>query len=268
MHRALLVGLSLAVMAGPALAQATGEATGETPEKKPASLSVTTGVDYSSGDYGLPGKTKILVAPVVARLLAGDFTLTASVPYIRLDTPGGVVIGPDGQPIPGVPSSGGRTSGFGDPTVGAKYTIPTRLVHGLDLSVGGRVKVPTASRTKGLSTGKTDFTATVEAGYTFGTVSPFVDLGYRWLGDPSGINLRNGPTVSVGSSFAFGKTAVIASYDYARSAIATSKDSSELFGGVAVPVSQRFTLTGYGTKGLSSGSADYGLGLLLTAKAF
>jgi len=264
MFRPLLVGLSLAALASPVMAQQTAEPAA----KSGPSLSFTTGVDYSSGDYGLADKTKILVVPIVARLLADDFAITGSVPYIRLDTPGGVVIGPDGKPIPGVPTTAGKTNGFGDPTVGVKYTVPSSLVGDVDLSVGGRVKLPVASRSKGLSTGKTDYAATVEAGYTFGTVSPFVEVGYRWLGDPDGVNLRNGPTLSVGSSFAFGKTVLITSYDYARSATASTDDSSDLFGGVAVPVGRRLTLTGYGTKGLSNGSPDYGVGLLLTAKAF
>ena len=264
MRRALISSLSLIAVASPAAAQQSSDSS----DQKSTSLSFTTGVDYSSGNYGLADKTKILVVPIVARLLAGDVAVTGSIPYVRLETPGGVVLGPDGNPIPGVPSAGGKTNGFGDVSLGAKYTVPEKLVGGVDLSVGGKVKLPTASKSKGLTTGKTDFAATIEAGYTFGTVSPFLEVGYRWLGDPTGVDLRDGPTLSVGSSFAFGQTVVITSYDYARSATASTKDSNELFGGVAVPVGKRLTLTGYGTKGLSNGSPDFGFGLLVTAKAF
>jgi len=261
MRNTLLVGLGFALFGTtPALAQETGSAA--------HSLSVTTGVDYSSGDYGLDDDTKITVVPIVGRLTTGDFSFTASLPYIRLNTPGGVVLGPDGKPLPGVPTTGGKSNGFGDVTIGAKYSVPTEALAGLDLSVGGRVKLPTSSDSKGLSTGKTDFVSTVELGYTFGAVSPFVEVGYRVLGDPDGVNLRNGPTLSAGSSVQVGKTVLIASYDYARSATPAADDSSELFGGVAIPAGRRFTVTGYGTKGLSEGSADYGVGLLLTAKVF
>jgi hypothetical protein len=265
MHRSVLAGLALAAISTPVLAQSAPSIADDTTT---TSLTLTTGVDYSSGNYGLADKTKIAVVPIVARLVADDFAFTASIPYIHLDTPGGVVIGPDGKPLPGVPSSGGTTNGFGDVNVGAKYTVPSALIGGADLTLGGRVKLPTASTSKGLSTGKTDFNATAELGYTFGTVSPFVEVGYRWLGDPAGVNLRNGPTLSAGSSFSFGRTVLIASYDYARSATASTNDNSDLFGGLAVPVGKRLTLTGYGTKGLSDGSPDYGVGLLLSAKLF
>src|SRR5215213_3321941 len=100
MYRALLVGPTVAAIASPAFAQQTSEPAAKTS----TSLSLTTGVDYSSGRYGLPSNTNILVVPIVARLLAGYFAVTGSIPYIRLDTPGGVVIGPDGKPISGVPS--------------------------------------------------------------------------------------------------------------------------------------------------------------------
>lgn len=232
------------------------------------SLSVTTGVDYSQGDYGLPDDTKITVVPITGRLTAGDWAFTVALPYIRLNTPGGVVLGPDGKPLPGVPTDGGKTNGFGDLGLGVKYSVPSDIFGGLDLAFGGRVKLPTSAESKGLSTGKTDIAGSVELGYTFGRVSPFLELGYRVLGDPDGVDLRNGPTLSAGSSFQFGKAVLIASYDYARSASSSAEDSQEVFGGVALPVGNRFTLTGYGTKGLSEGSADYGAGLLLTAKVF
>lgn len=265
MLRVTFIGMCLAAVGTPALAQVTPPA----PPASATSFSVTSGVDFSSGKYGLAANTDILVVPIVGRLTTGDFAFTASMPYIHLKTPGGVVLGPDGTPIPGVPSAGGTTSGFGDLNVGAKYNVPSTLVgEDFDLTFGGSVKLPTADASKGLSTGKTDYGATVEAGYTFGNVSPFVELGYRWLGDPSTVDLRDGPTASVGTSVTFGKSSLIASYDYARSAIATVPDSHELFAGLTAPVGSRLTLTGYGTKGLSQGAPDYGLGLLLTVKAF
>lgn len=257
MQKIILTGLGLAMFLSSA-AQA---------ENAP-SLSLTTGVDYSQGDYGLEEDTKITVVPLTGRLTTGDFAFTVAIPYIWLDTPGGVVLGPDGKPLPGVPTSGGNTNGFGDLSLGAKYNIPSDILGGLDLAVGGRIKLPTSDKDKGLSTGKSDIAGLVEFGYTFGRVSPFLELGYRLLGDPDGLELRNGPTLSAGSSFQFGKAVLIASYDYARSATSAAADSQELFGGFAVPVDNRFTLTAYGTKGLSEGSADYGAGVLLTAKVF
>src|SRR3712207_3965262 len=113
MTKTILAGLGLALFAATPAVAADGP-----------SLRLTTGVDYSRGDYGLDEDTKITVVPVTARLSTGPFAFTAALPYIRLDTPGGVVLGPDGNPLPGVPTTGGKTNGLGDLSLGAKYTLP------------------------------------------------------------------------------------------------------------------------------------------------
>lgn len=261
MRSVLIFAASTIALAAPASAQSVAAPAQASTN---SSFTVTTGVDHSSGKYGLDQNTNITVVPIVGRLTTGDFEFVASMPYIWLNSPGGVVIGPDGHPIPGVPTSGGKVNGFGDVTLGAKYDVPN--AGDFDINVGGGVKLPTANKNKGLSTGKADFNVGGEVGYTFGNVSPFIDVGYRWFGDPDGVDLRNGPTASVGTSVSFGKSVLIASYDYARAASATAKDSHELFAGLAVPAGERLTVTGYGTKGLSQGSPDYGVGLLLSVK--
>lgn len=91
-------------------------------------------------------------------------------------------------------------------------------------------------------------------------------LGYRIPGDPAGVDLRSGPTASVGASIPAGKAVAILSYDYARASSRLAEDSHELFGALSSPVSDRFTLTGYGSAGLSQGSPDVGVGLLMTLK--
>ena len=263
---AVLLAASATVAAPAAAQQAQSPAVAE--RVNPFGVSFSTGVDYSSGDYGLDEKTKILVVPFSLRATTGNVALTASLPYIRLDGPGGVVVGPGGEPLPGVPSAGGVRKGLGDLSLGATYTIPSETLGGLELGLGARVKLPTASKRRQLSTGETDFTVSADISYPVGTVVPFVNLGYRVLGDPDGFDLRNGPTASVGSSFQFGKAVLIASYDYARASSALSDDSHEIFAGLSAPVSSGLTLTGYTVAGLSDGSPDFGVGLLLTAKVY
>lgn len=191
-----------------------------------------------------------------------------SVPYISIDGSGGVVVGPGGEPLPGVPTTSGKRSGIGDLSLGASYTVPSETLGGLELALGGRVKLPTSSKEEQLSTGETDLTLSADASYAFGNVVPFVNVGYRWLGDPEGFNLRNGPTASIGSSFILGRSVLITSYDYARASSALTDDSHELFAGLSAPLSSSLTLTGYGIAGLSEGSPDVGAGLLITAKLF
>ena len=242
-----------ALIATPVLAQESG------------TFTVTTGADYSSGDYGTASDTNILVVPLSLRYKTGGLRLSATLPWLRIDGSsaivgdgsGGVVIDPDAP----------RTvrDGIGDLSLGASYLIPEEtLGFGLDLS--GRVKLPTASGSKGLGTGKTDFSVGAEVSKTFGNLTPFASVGYRLPGDPDGIDLNNALNASAGASLALGQTIVIASYDYRESTSTLSADSHELFGAVGTPLNDRLNFTLYGTTGLSEGAPDFGVGAMITAK--
>lgn len=253
----IALGASAAV-ASPAVAQAQEDRQG--PE-----ISVTTGVDYSSGDYGTGIDTNILVVPVAARVSTGDLRFSASVPYIRIDGAGSIV-GGDGGPIivdPATPSA--KRSGIGDLTLGANYGIPENRI-GVGIDLGARVKLPTAET--GLGTGKTDFSFSGELSRTFGTVTPFVQAGYRIMGDPDGIDLENVFFGSVGASTSLGSggSVLLASYDYRQATSALVEDSEEVFGAFSTPLSKALNLTLYGSAGLSDGAPDYGLGAMVTFK--
>jgi len=260
----LLLGI---VSAAPALAQQQDRAIDRS---KPLGLSFTTGADYSVGDYGAAANTKILLVPFSLRATTGRLRLSATLPWLRIDGPGYIVGGAEGGPIvidPNSPAPRTVRSGIGDVTFGATYGLLQQDKAGIDLDIGARVKLPTASRSKGLSTGKTDVSVSADISRSFGNVTPFVTLGYRMPGDPTGFDLKNSASVSVGSSFVAGKSVVIVSYDYSGRTSAFSDPSHSLFGALAVPVTKRITLTGYGTAGLSNGAPDYGVGMLLTLKA-
>lgn len=252
----LVLGLCVLATTSPAAAQSADAG----PE-----ISITTGVDYSSGDYGTGTDTEILVVPLSARISTGDLRFSASVPFIRIKGAGSIV-GGDGGPIIVDPDSPATTrSGIGDLTVGANYAIPEdRFGVGLDL--GARVKLPTAET--GLGTGKTDISFAGELSRTFGTVTPFVQAGYRVMGDPDGVDLNNVWFGSVGASAAIGRLVLLASYDYRQATTALVEDSQEVFGALSTPLSKALNLTFYGSAGLSHGAPDFGLGAMVTIKPF
>jgi hypothetical protein len=136
----------------------------------------------------------------------------------------------------------------------------------VEVDIGGRVKLPTSQKSKGLGTGKTDFSVTTDVSYPIGNWAPFVTVGYRILGDPDAYELNNSFTVSAGSSVSIGKTVLIGSYEYAEASSPFAKDSHELFGALNTPLNSQVGVTGYGTVGLSKGAPDFGLGMLLTFK--
>ena len=229
-------------------------------------LSVSAGGDYSSGSYGGSAKTNIFVAPFSITEKTSDWRFSASIPYLRISGPGGVVIGPDGRPLPGVPGVSGTRSGLGDLSLAATATLPPDMLGGFTVDLTGRVKLPTSKSSEHLGTGKTDFTVNADISYPIGNWAPFVDIGYRIPGRPSGIDLKNSFTASVGTSYAMGHTVLIASYDYSQASSPLAKDAQELFGAVSTPIAPKVTATLYGIGGLSDGSPDYEVGLLFTLK--
>jgi Putative MetA-pathway of phenol degradation len=266
--------LAIAVSAAPAWAQsspASSEAQiGDVADRADdLGLSFSTGASYSSGDYGAAEKTKLLVVPFSARAKAGNWRLSATLPYLRIDSPGNIVGGGTIGPIiidPDTPTAREVRKGLGDLSLGAAYSLPSENLGGFGLDLSGRVKLPTSSERKSLGTGKTDFAVAAEVSRAIGTWSPFVTLGYRFFGDPAGLDLRNGPSASVGTTAQMGSMVAIASYDYARATSRASEDAHELFGALSGPLSERLNWTAYGIAGLSEGSPDYGVGLLLTFK--
>ena len=245
-----LAGMVCITAAAPAMAQ------------DDSSLTAMTGVDYSSGDYGTGVDTNILVVPMSLRYKTGNLRLTATLPWLRIDGSSAIVGGGSGGIVidPNAPRT--TRSGLGDVTVGAAYMIPEdRMGFGLDLSA--RVKLPTASKSKALGTGKVDVTVSAELSKTFGILTPFANVGYRMPGDPSGFNLHNAWTASGGASVMLGRSVLIASYDYRQATSPFSQDSQELFGAFSTPVGQRLNFTLYGSAGLSKGAPDFGVGSMI-----
>jgi hypothetical protein len=266
--------ISLALAAGIAAISAvpaTAQEARSLPRSAAPGFSFTTGADYSTGDYGAGESTRILVVPFNVRATSGPFRLSATLPYLRIDGPANIVGGGEGAPIvidPNDPSPRQVREGLGDVTLGATYSLPSEMLGGFAVDLGGRVKLPTSSQRKRLGTGKTDFTVYTDISRPIGNVAPFVTVGYRMPGDPEGIDLRDTFTASVGTSVISGSLVAIGSYDYSGATSPLSEDSHSLFGALSGPISNRLNLTGYSTIGLSNGAPDFGVGLLITATVF
>lgn len=153
-------------------------------------------------------------------------------------------------------------SGMGDVVASVIYTPIDR--NGLIVDLIGKVKFATASDSKGLGSGKTDYAVQIEAEQSFGKAYVNAGAGYKWLGDPTGISLRNVVFGAIGGGYKpTGDTTVGISYDYAQSARSGGTAAQE----ISLYASQRFTkhvkLNGFVFKGLSDGSPDWGAGVSL-----
>ncbi len=155
-----------------------------------AEVTLGSGFDYSSGDYGLPVSTEITTIPFSVSYVVNRTTWELSLPYLRIDGPGEVV--------PGIGRLAGRVlllksakEGLGDLTLGATHQFAVPADQPWAWAAGAEVKLGTASAEKSLGTGKDDFAAHVDVYYTAGSFTPFLTLSYRWLGNPPGSSLRN-----------------------------------------------------------------------------
>ena len=195
--------------------------------------------------------------------------LSASLPWMRISSQSAVFAGVDGTPlVVGHTSSSDKRvrEGIADLTLGAAYQIETPAAWGLDLDTFARVKLPTASDSTGLSTGKTDYSVGFQLTRPVGRLAPFVALRYRVFGDTAAIPLKDGVGASLGASYVFpNRVTVVASYDYAERASRFIADSQEITTSFTAPLPRSpLRLTGFAAAGLSSGAADVTGGLSLS----
>ena len=90
-------------------------------------VTLSSGIDYSSGAYGDGKDTDILVGLTNVGVAWRDLSFSASVPYLTITGPSFVVVGPGGVPVLVTPQPGSTTtgrSGWGDLNLGATYSLP------------------------------------------------------------------------------------------------------------------------------------------------
>ena len=162
--------------------------------------------------------------------------------------------------------AGRRTeSGLGDVVLAATYNFYDNKTSGVALDVTGRIKLPTASEKRGLGSGKADFAVQLDANRDVQRAAFFGTVGYKWLGDPDGLNLKNVVYGSLGASYKVTDAGTLgAAYDFATAAVDGAKRPSEM----SVFFTQKFSRTAklnfYLLRGLSDASPDWGGGIKYT----
>jgi hypothetical protein len=217
---------------------------------------VSGGFDYTTGDYGGSGDTDILTLPFSAKYEVGRWAYKLSVPYVRISGPTDVVGGVGPINRPGARS--GTASGLGDPVFAVTYATlidPDRPK--LDLT--GKVKLGVAD--EDIGTGESDFMFQGDLYETYGDWTPFGTLGYRVLGDPDGVTLKDGFYVSAGVSYRLDEpTRVGAVLDWRQRTVSGGENALELTGFVTRRLNEQWKAQVYLIKGFSDASPDYGLG--------
>jgi hypothetical protein len=231
-------------------------------------LQGTFGLGYSNGSYGTNRNTDVMLGLWTVSAITGNLKFDVSVPYMRISGRGLVVFDAAGNPViinrnkSVVPTV---RSGFGDVNFSATYTIPPAVLDNFEVKLTARAKAPTASARKRLSTGAADFGGNVDISHPFGMWDPFVSIGYLIPGQPKTFFLNETVAISAGTSMELNDHLVaIVSYDYDSATSHFVGSSQEVFGSLSWIYSDRVTLTGYGTAGLSAGSPEVGGGLIIS----
>jgi len=259
--RAFLLGAAMLAPVSAAMAQ-------DAPASD-TSVSLATGLDYSSGHYGSVRATNILVALTDVTVKTGDFQFTAALPYITITGPAFLVVGAGGVPVVVNPvrTADKERKGLGDLYLSTTYSVPSGLTGDFQVDLTGRVKLATGDEGQGLTSGETDFGFAVDVSRQIGAWAPFVSFGYRVPGAPTAYSLVSAPSFSVGTSYQISDNLLaIASYDFDGTISSTLADSQQLFGSISWVATEHLTFTTYAEYGLSSGAPKGGGGLLASWK--
>ena len=228
-------------------------------------VTLSAGLDHSSGEYGKADTTDVSSVHFGAKYDTGRWTFRTMLPLLRISGPASVVgVGPDVIVLPGEAQGRRDVSGLGDVSASAGYKVIAEPTAPFLLDVGARVKLATAEEDKGLGTGKNDYSLQADLFFSAPPVAPFATLGYRWYGDPSGIELRNAWFGSVGFAWRDASgTTLGAAYDFRQRIVDGGAAGSEVMVFFAQPLAPEWKLQMYFIRGFSDASPDAGVGAIL-----
>lgn len=230
-------------------------------------LTLTSGVDYSSGKYGQSQSTEIICVPIIAKYEFANTTFKLNVPWLQITGPGDVVGGVSSPIVVGNSNRPITTeSGLGDIVLTATQSIlQTNETNPLLLDLTGKIKFGTASTSKYLGTGENDYTIDLEAYKILNkSLTIFWDVGYKLMGDSAELKLNNIWLASAGLSYKFSAAdsfGIMA--DIRQATQNTSQPLRELTIFAMHKFNANYKMQAYLTHGYSDASADWGGGLML-----
>ncbi len=176
---------------------------------------------YMTGDYGTGEDTDIYYTAVSIKRYFGEGDITLTIPYLDISD-GATFVGGVVEPVEGA----GGGSGLGDVILKGRYYAVEQdeLLPYIDLV--GSIKFPTADEDKGLGTGEADLTFMVEFARRLQNERwiALLDLGYTFVGEPSGYNVDNRWLYSIGAAYELDPDITLSGYIDGRTAIFEGND--------------------------------------------
>jgi hypothetical protein len=222
-------------------------------------VAVSVGFEHTTGRYGEDTPTRTEYAPVSLRYRGDRWYGRLTIPWLSIDGP--ALATPDSGVAP-APGRTSRANGLGDVLIRYGYTV---IDEGKDrrpgFDIAARVRLPTASRSRGLGAGTWDYSLQGDLYDTFGLFRPYVTAGYRVIERPAG---------DVGHNVWFGSVGTYLDISD-RSALGVFYDVRERSSRFALPIREltvqidyrltpRTKLELYVLKGFATGSPERGIG--------
>ncbi len=233
-------------------------------------LNLSVGSEYTSGKYGATTSTNVWFFPVTASYQLDHASFSLTVPYVIItgSSVGIATIGNQIQMNGGLSGSSSTsrrmTAGLGDVVLATTQNIYTNTERDWALDLAGNIKFGTANSTKGLGTGKNDYSVQAEFSKYFERTDLFGTVGWRKMGNPDGIVFNNPWFTSVGAGYSLTPTTRIGlAYDFRQSLIDGTANFSELLAFVNYSVSDQSRVQMYLLKGYTDNSPDFGMGATL-----
>lgn len=252
--RAILIGLTLVLLGAVPVCAEDG----------PRFL-LSTSFNYSNGDYGTSEDTEIIYVPFTFGVKLDRFEARLTVPYIRQTsqivtvTGGGVAVRKDRKAR--AAQEADTESGLGDVLLRGSYVLLEEREVWPEIAPYVKIKFPTADEDRGLGTGEFDETLGIDLSKTFlERLTAYLTLAYTFVGSPDGSDFDNSFGWSLGAAYAVASPfSVFAFLDGATAISSEQDDPLELRVGAEWRFTKVVKLTGAVTKGLTDGSADWGI---------
>ena len=254
-----------------------------------ANKSASTGFDFSTGTYGGSTRTDSISIPLGFSFSRGAFNGSISTAYLRITGDGSYVPGVGSvakllalRPRTGllarrfatVTSGSAATAattptvtteqGLGDLTLQNSFQLPSFGAGAPIFSLGLETKLGLADADKGLGSGENDYAPKIAVHKDWETWGLGFDSGYRFFGDPDGVDLKNGFFGSVSAWLTLNSTSNLSISLSAAQASSAGESTSATAGlGYSHTVTDRFSVTYSLSKGLTTASADYSTGFSL-----
>lgn len=215
------------------------------------------GAYYGSGDYGEVSQTVTRAMTVHLKVREGPWSIKAATTVVSLSGPGSI----DSDEIGGRGAKTEHTFGPGDMNITTSHAWFSADRRG-SRSLYGKVKLPLASESKGIGTGKFDWEMGVDGARGFAQWGVFGKAGYRWRGDRDEGALEDGGIYQAGVYKNIGaqsRGGVI--YEWRQAVRETSDPSREGMIYVERRGSNGRSVTLYLIAGDSTASVDYATGI-------